>query len=223
MTSSEPGEPDLREAGLRRHEPVEERPSGLRARKKARTRAAIQQEAMRLFRERGYDDTTVEDIAEAAEVSPSTFFRYFPTKEDVVLRDDYDDLLIDAFLAQPAELTPLRAFREALHSIVAVAADFSPEELELEKVRMNLSFNQPEVRARWVSEFARAFRVFGTAVADRGGLPPDDVRVRTFVGALFGVVMVAFEPIIEDPQRNWMDFMPAIDQALDLLEQGLPL
>ena len=222
MTSSEPDSPDLQDAGLRRRVQEEERPPGLRERKKARTRAAIQQEAMRLFRERGYDDTTVEDIAEAAEVSPSTFFRYFPTKEDVVLRDDYDDLLIEAFLAQPAELTPLRAVREAMHSLVSIAEDFSPEELELERVRMNLSFTEPEVRARWINEFARAFRVFGTAVAERAGLPADDVRVRTFVGALFGVVLVAFEPILEDPSRPWTEFIPEIDAALDLLEQGLP-
>ena len=53
-----------------------------------------------LFKDQGYDNTTVEQIAVAAEVSPSTFFRYFPSKEEVVLQDDYDALLIAAFHAQ---------------------------------------------------------------------------------------------------------------------------
>ena len=76
--------------------PAAQRP-GLRERKKARTRAAIREHALRLFREQGYDATTIDQIAEAAEVSPSTFFRYFPTKEDVVLQDELDVLAIDAF------------------------------------------------------------------------------------------------------------------------------
>jgi len=71
---------------------------GLRERKKAKTRAAIRREAMRLFREQGYEETTVEQIAEAAEVSPSTFFRYFPTKEDVVLQDDFDVVVVNSEL-----------------------------------------------------------------------------------------------------------------------------
>jgi AcrR family transcriptional regulator len=65
-------------------------PLGLRERKKARTRAAIQEQALHLFAAQGYAATTVRQIADAAEVSESTFFRYFPTKEDVVMHDRFD-------------------------------------------------------------------------------------------------------------------------------------
>ena len=89
-------------------------PTGLRERKKAQTRAAIQRHALRLFREAGYSATTMEQIAAAADVSPSTLYRYFPTKEDLILTDDYDPLLAAAFRAQPPDLPILQAFRTAV-------------------------------------------------------------------------------------------------------------
>ncbi len=92
---------------------------GLRERKKAKTRAAIQREALRLFREQGYDETTVSQIAEAVEISPSTFFRYFPSKEDVVLYDDLDPYLFAAFEEQPPELSPIQAIRSAMREVFA--------------------------------------------------------------------------------------------------------
>src|SRR6201999_4460966 len=99
--------------------PASGEPAGLRERKKARTRAAIRQEALRLFREQGYHATTVEQIAAAAEVSPSTFFRYFPTKEDVVLQDDMEPLLIEALEQQPLEMGIVAAVRAALRTVTA--------------------------------------------------------------------------------------------------------
>ena len=90
-----------------------ERPQpGLRERKKTKTRFAIQQEALRLFQDQGYHATTVEQIAEAAEVSASTVFRYFPTKDALVLTDDYDPIMVERFRAQPPELGVVAAFRE---------------------------------------------------------------------------------------------------------------
>src|SRR5438552_19010789 len=82
---------------------------GLRERKKAKTRAAIQRHALQLFREQGYEATTIEQIAQAAEFSPSTFFRYFRTKEDVALSDDLDPQFMSSFEAQPTQLTPVPA------------------------------------------------------------------------------------------------------------------
>src|ERR1700716_2088893 len=123
-----------------------ERPTvGLRERKKAKTRAAIQRHALRLFREQGYDATTVDQIAEAAEISPSTFFRYFPTKEDVVLEDEYDPLIIEGLLAQPADLPPLEAVRRTVREILGALPD--EEETRIYQ-RIQLSLEVPVLRAR---------------------------------------------------------------------------
>ena len=70
--------------------PATDQPLGLRERKKLKTRQAIRREAFRLIDANGYAATTVEHIAEAADVSPSTFFRYFPSKESLLLADDLD-------------------------------------------------------------------------------------------------------------------------------------
>ena len=101
--------------------------ASLRERKKARTRASLREHALRLFREQGYQATTVEQIAAAAEVSPSTFFRYFPTKEDLVLQDDMDARMAEAFARQPPELGPVAALRAAMRE---AWASFTPEEWE---------------------------------------------------------------------------------------------
>src|SRR5207302_1200114 len=126
---------------------------GLRERKKARTRASIREHAMRLFREQGYGETTVEKIAEAAEVSPSTFFRYFPTKEDVVITDDYDPLLIAAFRAQPPEVSVVEAFRR---SVREVFSSLDADVAEREAYRHELMETVPELRAALYSEYRRS-------------------------------------------------------------------
>ena len=90
--------------------------SGLRARKKAATRRALQEHALRLFLADGYDATTVDAIAQAANVSPMTFYRYFPTKEDVVLADDYDPMLGSLIAARPADEPAIESLRHALRA-----------------------------------------------------------------------------------------------------------
>jgi AcrR family transcriptional regulator len=190
---------------------------GLRERKKAKTRAAIREHAMRLFREQGYTETTVDQIAEAAEVSPSTFFRYFPTKEDVVLTDDMDPLLVVAFRRQPPELTPIQAVRAAIRAVFAGMPD---EVWERNRERYQLVRGVPELQVAVLEEHRRSVRLLAELVAERLGRDPDDLRVRVFAGAMIGVVLATIEMDTTRPIREVSDLL---DEGFALLEAGLPL
>ena len=192
-------------------------PLGRRERKKARTRAAIRHHAMRLFREQGFQATTVEQIAEAADVSQSTFFRYFPTKEAVVLEDDLDAPMIRAFRLLPPELGPVPALRMAFKQVVA---QMTAEELEEERERNRLILEIPELHATMLDEWSRGIRMIAELVAGRSGRDPDDPQVRLFAGALIGVGLSALMTWAEDPST---DFYTVMDNALSYLEAGLPL
>jgi AcrR family transcriptional regulator len=197
------------------------RPDGLRERKKARTRASLREHALRLFREQGYAATTVEQIAAAAEVSPSTFFRYFPTKEDLVLQDDMDTRMVEALQQQPADLGAVAAVRAAVQQVLG---SYSGADLDIVRETTQLSMTVPEIRARAMDEFSRTIGVVADAVAQRAGRPGDDLAVRAVAGAVVGVIMA-----ITLPWEGWteqIDFEQTfvrIDQGLALLEAGLPL
>jgi AcrR family transcriptional regulator len=204
-----------------RRPPLSPPQDGLRERKKARTRASIREHALRLFREQGYQATTVEQIAAAAEVSPSTFFRYFPAKEDVVLQDDMDTRMIEALERQPAGLGPIAAVRAAAQEVFT---SYNAADLDVIRETTRLTFTVPEIRARALDELARTIGVIAEAVAKRAGREPDDLAVRTMAGAIIGVIMS-----ITMPWEGWSDrqtvedIFQRIDQALALLEAGLPL
>jgi AcrR family transcriptional regulator len=189
---------------------------GLRERKKAKTRAAIQEVALRLFERQGYEATTVEQIAEAAEVSPSTFFRYFPTKEDVALYDALDPLFIAAFRAQPAGLSPLGAMRAAMDQVLAA----EPSELAQQDVRASLILTVPELRMRMLDSIVDTIDLFSMVVAERVGRDPHDFAVRTLVGAASGVAISTWLSTGGSMDR---EFVGLYGRALELLEAGLPL
>jgi AcrR family transcriptional regulator len=193
------------------------RSSGLRERKKARTRVAIREHALRLFREQGYTETTVEQIAEAAEVSPSTFFRYFPTKEDVVLQDDFDPIAIAKFEAQPPEMSPVAALRAAMRETFAEApAEQVKQWQELNKLAMAI----PELRARAMEDYMRTGGTAAELIAKRLGRDPQDFAVRMLAGALVGVGLSVMVIWMEDPAADIIELM---DAGLARLEAGLPL
>ena len=195
--------------------PVSEESPGLRERKKAKTRAAIQAAALALFERQGYQATTVDQIAAMADVSQSTFFRYFPTKEDVVLLDRYDPLMLAALRAQPAELSPIVALRRTLRSVLGA---LPPDELARERQRAMLIVSVPELRARALDQLAATLEPFTEAVAARTDRPVDDSAVRALTGAVLGVSISAMLAASQDPSADWVELM---DTGLAHLEAGL--
>jgi AcrR family transcriptional regulator len=191
--------------------------SGLRERKKARTRADILAHAMRLFAEQGYAATTVDQIAEAAEVSQSTFFRYFPTKEDVVLQDDTDPLIFEAFRAMPPDMPPIAALRAAFRQVYDAVPE---EERDTHRRRQDLIAAVPELRARMLDEFVSAVHLVAGLVAERTGRARDDIAVTTLAGAVIGIGIAAMVARNEDPS---IDVIEHMDAGLAQLEAGLAL
>ncbi|WP_285477225.1 TetR family transcriptional regulator [Amycolatopsis sp. NBRC 101858] len=190
---------------------------GLRERKKAKTRAAIQRHALRLFREQGYGATTVDQIAAAAEISPSTFFRYFPTKEATALYDPIDPVFIEAAIGQPAELSPIGALRGAVRVILG---QLSEDEMDDVRQRQLLVFREPELRGAIMDQFAEGIDLIAGVAARRTGRSPDDFEVRNWAGAVVGVLLASFAKAASDPES---DYLEALDNALVHLDAGLPL
>ncbi len=193
----------------------------MRERKKARTRASLREHALRLFRLQGYQATTVEQIAAAAEVSPSTFFRYFPTKENLVLQDDMDVRMIEAFEQQSPGLSVIAAARAATREVFG---SYTAADLDVLRETTRLTMTVPEIRSRALDEFARSIAAIAEAVGKRAGRPAGDLAVRTVAGAVIGVIMSIMLPW-EDWSEGYdfEDRFGRIDEALALLEAGLPL
>jgi AcrR family transcriptional regulator len=189
---------------------------GLRERKKAKTRTAIQDHALRLFAEQGYEATTIEQIADAAEVSPSTFFRYFPTKEDVVMYDALDPLLLAAWEAQPAELSPVGALRATMRDVFGGAP---ADVLALQDERAELIFSVPELRMRMLDELVRSMHLFTDIAARRAGKPADDPAVQALAGAVIGVGIATW---VATGGLRASDYMRQMDEGLAELEAGFP-
>jgi AcrR family transcriptional regulator len=185
---------------------------GLRERKKIRTRETIRREAFRLIEENGYAATTVEQIAEAAEVSPSTFFRYFPTKESIVLADDMDPVILNALEEQPPDLSPIQAVRRAYQDAMA---KMSEDEREFETTRQRLMFSIPELKAAMYDEYYRTITAFAEVVGRRIGRDPSDFELRAFAGALTGAMMAVYEP---GPRAA-----DTVFRAMDFVDAGMPL
>jgi AcrR family transcriptional regulator len=183
-----------------------------RERKKAQTRQRLQEQALRLFVERGYEATTVEQISAAAGVSHMTFFRYFPTKEDAVLNDSYDPLLVAAIRARPHTEHPVArihgAVREGLGAIYAA-------DREALLVRVRLTLRTPALRARlWENQVATRDLLAAALVNDE-----PDFASRILASACLSTLTTALEEwVATDGSAELPDL---IDDAFRALGGGL--
>ena len=189
---------------------------GRRERKKAQTRQALIDAAWELFDEKGYADTTIEDITERVDVSSRTFFRYFPAKEAVVFAEeegsDKQRLLAEALAARPPDEPVLEGIRAALRTLAAELADdperavrvgqLCRENPNLEEYRQNAGSNEAE----------EALLAFVRARVD------DPMAPVVIASALKGAMTAAWDYWIQSDQQ--LDMAELLDPAIDALEQG---
>lgn len=204
---------------------------GLRERKKRETRRRIQLAALRLAVDRGVQAVTVDDIAAAAEVSPRTFFNYFPTKEAALVGADPDlaERLADAFAARPVAEDPMAALRAVLtEHLVTVAA-----EPELRRHTNRLVAQHPELAVAMAGVSRSLQESLTEAVARRVGLDPaGDPYPRLVVAVALAAVSTALArrrsrvpdgiSHSDDASTTSEEMRADLDAVFDLLDAGLP-
>ena len=190
---------------------------GLRERKKQKTRESIQREAMRLFEKQGYEQTTIEQIAAAVEISPSTFFNYFPSKEDVVLYDAYDPILASLLAERPADEALSIAFRRVLEAM----GDIFDRDRDIILARGRLWFEAPALRARLWEELEKAEMFMSAQIAARSGRDANDFETRVTVTVMVAAAMEAMREWLRRDGKG--SFVTLVNQALDLVDTNARL
>jgi AcrR family transcriptional regulator len=199
-----------------------ERPLGLRERKKLETRQALADAAIKLAVERGLENVTVEDIAARAGVSQRTFFNYFPSKEDAVLRPDADPIamaqvIIDRLNGIPADVHPLRAIAAAFRP-VAERIDHEAREW---LVRVSIVENDPALLVKMFTAQKETERMVHEAIAARVGVDPD---TDIYPELVYQTVGAAFRAAT----HRWyirggsVSVTSLFDAAVDQIAAGLP-
>jgi AcrR family transcriptional regulator len=164
-------------------------PTGLRERKRAETHARIQAEAMQLFLTRGFEATTLDDIAAAAGVSRRSLFHYFTSKEEIVLagKADFPGIVVEAINRRPADEPLLDMVENALVDLATRHQSTQARDIA------RLIQATPALSAGDQAKYEKMERALATALADRKGLAPDDVACRVTASAAIGIMKLSTE------------------------------
>ena len=192
--------------------------AGLRERKKQRTRRALIEAAYQLFEERGYEETTITEIAAAADVSPGTFFNYFPTKEDVLFPDGADVMTEgrQVVLRRRPDETAIEVLGRAVAQMLDRVAAGDPAG-GLETIRQRLVLSVPALRAALLPRLLDAQQelIDGLQAAYPGEY--DEVEAATAVGAVIGAVLAAVQASV----RQGTPVVPAARTAVETIARTL--
>lgn len=191
---------------------------GRRERKKIETRAALEAAALRLFAEQGYERTTVEEIAEAADVAVRTFFRYFQSKQEVLFGDVAHDLTgrIRAQLDRQPQTVPLV---DAVGAALREMAENNPDQQQQILVRMRLMERLPELSGTYHMLFQRLHDEIAQYVAERTSLTPIDLYPQMLAAAATGSVKAAL--VVFEASAGTRPLGDLRDEAYDALTAGL--
>lgn len=183
--------------------------SDWRTAKKTATRARIRAAALALFTEVGYEAATVERIADAAGVTHTTFFRYFPTKEDVALSDEYDPLIAELIRQRPADETDAQKIRAAF---VGGLDQISAQDRAGLLAQMQLVLSTPALQARLWQEQASTQRLVLDALGS------DTFEARAVSAALIAAASTA---ILDWASGGGKESLAAlVDRAIEAVSQG---
>ncbi|SDX23839.1 mycofactocin system transcriptional regulator [Amycolatopsis xylanica] len=194
-----------------------ESPDGARhgGRRKITSKGELEHIAFALFDERGFDHTTIDDIAAAAGIGRRTFFRYFPSKNDIAW-GSFDEQLVHMharFRACAPELPLMDAIREVVVGFNSV----EPEEVPWHRRRLSLILNVPALQAHSTLRYADWRRVVADFVAERLNQPANSLEPQAISHAVLGVAVAAYEQWLSD---EGSELIPLLDKALRDLASG---
>ncbi|GLY72997.1 TetR family transcriptional regulator [Actinoallomurus iriomotensis] len=198
--------------------------AGRRERKKQRTREALVDAAFRLFQEKGFDATTVEEIADEVDVSSRTFFRYFASKEDVVLtfQEEQFTTMLEALSSRPAAEPVLTALRNAAVSVIRACENgqygFDPERFGCIQQMMESS---PAVFGRSLEHGQKKQSEITRIIAERMGVDPAaDLRPHVMAGLANCAFHSAFEVLAAGVAKTDR-FSEVVDEVFAVMEDEL--